>query len=406
MATEIVCRYLEYISRVEGEMAAHKAWRRVQAGYLLSATLPLTTTHEYARKKHIASRFPDVTATEVMRIFKAKAQVGQQLHCSSRAKIGRRTVSEWLEPNALRSEQWQQDFLGDLSNSKYWIRRGDSENSRFVHELLWGGRMFGSFTKDECAAVKRWINQLSMYEDADCIFGSAATSHIVPQFPLFRQPSPKKLDAKPSISSAGQFELSMLESGSGLVHPIPVKLLPLWLTHTCLLQGFASIPYRTTNEIDCAVIRILRAQAGFDVESCCVAGMDEVWRSSGLGIISMGLDMMQCTTNITSLEDVLARWPCDFAVEMIQLSMRPIRHRYLLIGMAAAFVRLHTWLCQSEILKSSHRAVLRGIAEREEEAMEIIWRHVEGDKHRHAESLKGYDMAQKEIAQCFREAAM
>lgn len=152
---------MKYIQSVEGDEGVQKAWERVQAGYLLSAEL-LGTASCPSRRVSMGESRPSLSPIEmdVMKFFIVKAQVVHGIHCGSRVKIGGRSIVDWLHPVALESEHWQRGLLDALSYSKYWIRRGDSGNSRFMRELQWNGRMFGSFTQSEYDILRRWIDGL------------------------------------------------------------------------------------------------------------------------------------------------------------------------------------------------------------------------------------------------------
>jgi hypothetical protein len=55
---------------------------------------------------------------EVIKIIQAKAAVSHKIHCSSRLKVGGRTLVEWLEPTALACKKRQMNFLDEFSNVK------------------------------------------------------------------------------------------------------------------------------------------------------------------------------------------------------------------------------------------------------------------------------------------------
>ncbi|KAL3425177.1 hypothetical protein PVAG01_04458 [Phlyctema vagabunda] len=416
IAFEAVCRYVEYVRSVEGEHAAHEAWRRVQSGYLLSSALPPTTICPSQRDKKRIPSFKSVTAEqEMIRIFKAKARAGHGLHASSLCKIGRRKLVEWLDPVALESEQWQADLLHDLSNSKYWISRGDSDNSRFIQELVWGGRMFGCFTTVECEVVKNWIDSLHLPQEANTgLFVNAGEggSDILTKYPVFQEAytSTTQWNIEHMVPRLITFDtLEPLPINS---EPIPELFIPLWMSHTCLLQNFVSVPSRTTNPSTCAIVKILRAQAGFGVEQSCVAGLDEVKRLGSsprtLGIVGFGLILMnQWKLGAAySLGDVFRIWPSNFAVDMLHLSMHHIKNRDLLIGMATAFFQLHDIMSRSEIFSTKDQILLRDISRREADGLRICWNDLYNynDETTYNKCCYGYSVARTEILRCFSRA--
>ncbi|KAG0644974.1 O-methyltransferase asqD [Hyphodiscus hymeniophilus] len=300
IAIEIVCEYMDHIRKYKGEAASQRAWQKIQAGYLLSSGLPGTTVCPSKRRllnNSTVSLSP--TETEVMKIFMAKAQVVHGIHCSSRVRIGSRSVADWLDPVALESKDWQMDLLNALSSSKYWICRGDSSRSRFMQELQWNGRMFGSFTQDEYDALKNWVDHLpnvcgvlegldtvqaTDYSDEDILSGNP-TFQTLPSGKIFEITSLE-------YSATTVFSVESLPAMDLSNRPIVESFLPLWFSHPCLLRGFISVPFKTKTNFACTIIKILRAQGGFDIEQECVAGMGEVRRPNSLGLAGIGMNMM------------------------------------------------------------------------------------------------------------------
>ena len=188
---------------------------------------------------------------------------------------------------------------------------------------------------------------------------------------------------------------------------LPEKLFPLWLSHPCLLQGFVTVPFRTRSKLGCTIVKILRAQGGFDVEQECVAGMWEVRRPNSLGLIGIGMDMMiehgLSLAVFPSLKHLLQVWPSDFAIHMIHLSMRPMKCRGLLIGMATAFAKMHCGLARSSfsLLSPQDKEILQEIAQRELEGLELCWKELESDGEMYAKCCEGYLIAVNEIKKCF-----
>ncbi|TAQ83727.1 hypothetical protein B7494_g7951 [Chlorociboria aeruginascens] len=415
IAIEVVCEYMDYINRSEGEESAQKAWKRLQAGYLLSLGLPGAVVCPSRRKQMDSSNvILSPTEMEVMRIFKAKAQVVHGIHCSSRVKIGSRSIADWLDPVALESKKWQIGLLNALSCSKYWIRRGDSSKSRFIQELQWNGRMFGSFTQDEYDILRGWIDNLPnislALEGPDTRQNIDEDNDILSEYPVF-QPSPSASFSETSTSpnpatSLFSFEsLPPLEIGN---HPVVEIFLPLWLSHPCLLQAFVSVPFRTKNKLACTIVKILRAQGGFDIEQECVAGMGEVRRPNSLGLVGIGMNLMAqhsvSLAALPSLKHVLQAWPSEFAVQMLHISIRPMEYKGLLVGMATAFAMMHFIIARAELplLSAQDQSTLQKIAQRELEGLELCWKELESDRKAYAECCKGYLIARYEIKKGFQ----
>jgi len=413
IAIEIVCEYMDYVRRVEGEEAVQRAWEKIQAGYLLSQGLPGTAVSPSQRKR-VGSCEVQLSPieTEVMRIFKAKAAVVHGIHCCSRIRIGSRSIADWLDPVALESTKWQMGLLNSLGCSKYWIRRGDSGSSRFMRELQWNGRMFGAFTQDEYNVLKEWVDNLTsislVLEDSGAN-QNRDEEDILSGYPVFEPvPSASFLHVPLSLESGAGFfsfqSLPPLEIGN---QPIVQHFIPLWLSHPCLLQGFVAVPFRTKTVFACTVVRVLRAQGGFDIEQECVAGMCEVRRPNSLGLIGIGMDMMEQVglshAELASLKDVLQIFPSEFAIQMLHISMRPMENRGLIIGMATAFAKMHVAVARSptSLLSSEDQIVLQEIAHRELEGLELCWKELERDREVHGECCKGYVLAGQEINKCF-----
>lgn len=405
IAAESVCRYIEHVQALEGAEAAHKVWERIQSGYMLSYAMSPTIS-SLPREEPLNCRRNIQTSlgNDVVKILQAKAPAGQIIHCGSRCKIGRRTLAEWLNPSVLQTRRARAELLWDLSHSSYWIQRGNGKSSRFLKEMLWGGRMFGCFTDGECTTIQRWIDALP---PSEMVSRPADTeSLILCSYPVF-QPLPQEMAHTDSlISPASTQTYDTIECLEGLVaghNVVPAKLLPLWLTHPCLLQNFVSVPSRAVSTANCAILKILRAQLGFQVERHCPAGMEEVQHPHNLSIVELGLVLTSAwgLPPPSSLEGVLATCPSTFAEKMLHWAMRPIAYRGYLIGMATAFAKLHGIVSQYEILSSENRAALREITRHEEEGLRVCWDELRADDTQFQECLQGYHVACREILKCF-----
>ncbi|MCJ1411929.1 hypothetical protein MMC19_006021 [Ptychographa xylographoides] len=405
MAMQTVVDYIENIKKAQGNAAAQLAWKRIQAGYNLSAHLPSTPEPSDPN----SDNFPrNPCEAEMIRIFRAKSSVAQQIHCSSRLKIGRRTLVEWLAADSFGSKQRQMEFLHDLSNMKPWIRKGNSENSRFIQYLSWKGKMFGSFTQKEVDVVKKWIDSFTA-PDPDLYWSfvgrTKTPSSAVPQLPDIRsdypvfEPSPAigtPVRAVPATTTPYELDFSRIN--------IP-KLIPLWFTHPCLLESFISIPAKTTNPLSCAIIRLLRAQYGFGTEGPGVAGMDEVRRAKSTGLVDLGLEVLSRAglPRVGSLREVLDTWPSDFSLTMLALSMRPDENTDLLLGLAMAFLGLQEAMARSPLLSGDSQEVLAQIVRRERDSLDSCLGQLEDDETRCADCSKGYALGKMEIEKCFLE---
>ena len=409
IAQQAVCSYIEHINRAEGATAAQQAWRRVQVGYNLSDCLPSSM------KKPAAYGFPrNELEAEVIRIFRAKALVGHKIHNHITIRIGGRKLLDWLDPRSLESKQWQMDFLDSFSHSKSWVCRGDSSKSQFVKELLWGGRMFGAFTQTETDVVKRWIDAMpssnpQRYWD---FLGREGDLTSLTDSRIDRslsRPNIQSLEVLDTFSGtavnprwelpAAPFKLNLGATTTG--RPNAARFFPLWFTHPCLLENFVSIPWKTTTPFVCAVVRILRAQAGFDHESDSVAGMDEARKTDSVGLVEVGQELLRRWGHpeAGSLKEVLERWDAQPAMAMAHLAMRPFANKGLLVGMAVGFTCLHAELASSRWLCRGSREALGDIARRETENLEHCLEGLDADERGHCG--RGYWFVAAQLGGCF-----
>jgi hypothetical protein len=281
MAMAAVANYIDLIEQTEGAEAAHVAWKRVQSGYILAEGLP-TTPESPSLKTPADEPFPRTdTEAAMVGIFAAKSFVAHKIHCNSRLRIGRRSLVDWLEPNAFKNPQWQKEFLHDLSNCKPWVIKGDSQKSRLVKELSWEGKMFGSFTQTEVEVVKAWIDELGKPtqtsrpdETAYLEFTERQGLDISGIVPLQQD----VLTDYPVLSitpPSSAFKNISADSTDVDVNIVPslvfnklniTNFLPLWFVSSTLLETLPSVPVRAADTFGSAIIRVLRAQTGFDAE--------------------------------------------------------------------------------------------------------------------------------------------
>lgn len=414
IAMQAVIKYLRYILQTDGAAGVQVAWRRIQTGFIFSSGVSAgpkchsrrtPAVHGFPRNSHEA---------EVVRIFHAKAPVAYNIHCGSGLKLGGRKLNDWLEPHAFAGKQWQMDFMDCLSNFRPWVRKGDSAQSRLVQELSWGGKMFGSFTQNEVEAVKRWIEELDIVKPQlywSFVGRKEINSHDVLRqqdirvdHPVLSFTSLAKFSAQqPFLSHVSPLELELTPVPGGLAKLNISTLLPLWFTNPCLLESFVCIPAKTTTVTASAVVRLLRAQGGFETESPIVAGMDEARRLDSVGLVDLGLELMANLglAQPGSLKDVLEAWPSSFALQMLELSVRPMSNCSVLIGLAWAFVGLHNAMTSSSLLSTTSRATLIQIAYRERECLRVCFDELKNDKIRRENFYRGYALGMVEVQSCF-----
>lgn len=408
MAMQAVIGYIEHIQRTHGDFAAQQAWKRVQAGFVLSEGLPTTPDCQSLRRPIVDSFPRNEHEAEVIKIFKAKALVAHKIHCSSGMKIGRQMLVDWLEPDAFALKQWQMDFLDDLSNMKPWVYKGDSSRSKLIQELSWEGKMFGSFTQAEVEVVQRWIDSLGNPDTRlywSFVGRTEITSNQVFQnqdicvdYPVFSPISVNDL-LMPSTLSLPTFSFTIKTTAT----PNMAKLLPLWFTHPCLLESFICIPSKTTTKTASSIVRLLRAQSGFSAEGPGVAGMDEVRRIESVGLVELGLEMVRGygLPEPGCLKEVLRNWHSEFALMMLHLSMRPMGNAGLLLGLAWAFVGLHDTMASSTLLSAGSREILGQMARRERDCLNICLEELKDNGLQYADYCRGHNLGRAEIESCF-----
>jgi hypothetical protein len=426
MAMSAVANYIDMVEQEDGREAAHIAWKRVQAGYILAEGLP-TTPKSPSLKTPTEEPFPrtDMEAA-LIDIFAAKSFVAHKIHCNSRLKIGRRSLVDWLEPNAFKNTQWQREFLQDLGNCKPWVIKGDSNKSRLIKELSWEGKMFGSFTEKEVEVVKAWIDELGspvqMPKAETKVYfeftGQSAESpvevktrdlDILTHYPVLTTPEPATsftpFDVgEVDIDSAPPFDLSKLNLKN---------FLPLWFTSPTLLEALPAVPVRAADTFGSAIVRVLRAQTGFSDEGPGVAGMDEVHRTDdgqAIGIIELGMEM--CRTagmkEPASFKEAVTLGGAEsiaFSEWMVWMGMRWLTHRDVLVGMAWAFMEVHEVLAQASgytaLLDEQSQQVLGEIALRERKGLKVCKEEMEGDVQRKMGFRKGVAIARRAIKSSF-----
>lgn len=411
MAMESVTDYIEYVTENEGNAAAEVAWKRVQAGYIFSewqAQKGNQTTNVIA---HLNDDTHDILESKVLGIFGSKIQAAHRLHCGSRVRIGKRSLTDWLDPQAFLSEEWQRDFIRSLSTCKPWVYAGNSQKSKLVQELQWGGRMYGSFTKNEVETLELWVNSLD--NDRTPFYYSFIES-------MSRSPSQASigLDSNQSHDSAIAINDDKLEIESILPQDPLEKhtanpstnfnlnsLLPLWFTQCCLLESFLYAPGRTSDKIGCAVVRLLRAQSGFETEDLVVTGADEPYTAENGGIVEFGLEMIRKAKlpNPENLDDILVSWPSEFATTMLKLASSPIRNFGALLGMSMAFLELQEMVSESSssgLLSAKSSERLASLIRRQYQSLQICLQEIpEGDTRR-VDFHRGYSLAKAEVNKC------
>jgi hypothetical protein len=412
MAMESVADYIRHITDTEGEVAAGVAWKRIQAGYIFSEWQSRKGSHPTNLIARLNSVSDDRLESKLLAIFGSKIQAAHRLHCGSRVKIGKRLLSEWLDPEAFLVEEWQREFIRCLSTSQPWIYPGDSRKSKLAQEFRWGGRMYGAFTKSELETLELWINSLDYARTPDYYSFIEPITHSWHQISKISNTDKNgkfvHAGKSGSIETANSLPKDPLGKylGDLPTNPNLSVLLPLWFTQCCLLESFLYAPGRTTDNIGCAVVRFLRAQSGFETEDLIVTGTDEPSTTENGGVVEFGLEMIRHASIPIpqDLYSLFSRWPSEFATTMLKLASSPIRNFGVLLGMSMAFLELQEMVSESSnpgllCPKSSERLAL--LVRRQYQCLQACLQEIPGGDTRHVDFHRGYDMAKVEINKCF-----
>lgn len=418
MAMQVVLDYLEHVREEEGEAAAQKMWRRVQAGFVLAEGLP--TTPETPTMKRQTPRAAHWTpeAKAVVDIFKKKTSASK-IHCNSRLKFGDKTLSEWLDPGAFQNEQWQKDFMDTLGNRKPWVIKGQSTKSKLVLEATWGGRMFGAFTEAEVELLKQWIDNLDQTATFDASTYNnftqrsssecCTTSDVIATHPV--------LNDVPSLGAhltgiSSQDITSVLYPQRRLIgslqHVDMQSFLPLWFASSSLLENYPNVPVHVSSKVGCAIVRILRAQYGFLEDGDGVAGLDECIRTNdgeAIGLIELGVEMSNRVGlgSPKSLSDVAIAesGPIqNFVLWILNISMRHLEFGDVLFGLTWAFWELREGVGQEEhdLLSRKSKLLLRTIAQQERRNLEIYLDEIRHDYERRRAFCFGVEKGRSAIS--------
>ena len=393
MATASVEKYIQHIAESEGDEAADAVWKRIRAGYIFSEwqfRKGNQATNILARLDDDSHGRLELRQSKVLAIFASKIQAAHRLHCGSRVKIGERLLTDWLDPEAFSTEEWRQKFIESLSASKPWIYPGDSQRSKLVQALQWGGKMYGSFTASELETIVLWIDSMD--------------SKHSPFYYSFIGQSPMRLTFDHSDHDA-------LAAGSRAIEPATLgpldrtahldiaHLLPIWFTQCCLLESFLYAPQRSGDKIGCAVVGFLKAQSGFETD-------DQPYSAENGGIVEFGLEMIrQASLPVPeNLDDILSVWPSDFATTMLKLASSPIRNFDVLLGMSLAFLELQEMISESSnpgllCPKSSERLAI--LVRKQYQCLQICLGEIPAGDARRRDIDRGFSMAKTEIHKCF-----
>ena len=405
MAEATIQDYMDHM-RKTGAMGLPQAWKRVQAGFLLS---------EYLDGEEDLNKYSEAVAE----MLHSKAGVAGQIHCSSRARIGGRRLTEWFSADArggINGHSWKNDFVAALARSKPWVYPGDGERGLLIRELSWKGRMFGAFTQAEVQRLQTWIGLLDS--------GDAADTERIYWKLIGRPDDGKSIEWSPSVRDAAvthpafppQQEQPMVQMHLHEFAPLPplnltqVKLqalLPLWFVHPCILEQVVMSPYRTTTFMGSRVLQLLRAESGYMPENSGVAGMDEQRepsRSPSLTALGLRVAQKNGLPEPACLKDVLfsieqsSSAATDFAYAVLGWAARPVLNWLFLLGLARAFLDLEAWVAGNEtLLSKEERDALSRISARKEFCFRGILSEIQARTSQIEKFITGYRFGRMQI---------
>ncbi|KAM3543840.1 hypothetical protein ARSEF1564_003285 [Beauveria bassiana] len=439
MASHAVAQYLDILRAIEGEAAVRQAWKRIQVGHVLSQTLGCYSCSSTARRLGPESLqvLPSALGTQVLGIFKTKASVSRGIHYRSRARIGPYTLPEWLE-ETMRIEANELDLLRALSRAKPWVVAGDSKKSLLVRELSWGGRMFGAFTKNEVTTICQWVDALKPESDSLLYWKFTQRQPVTSREavaelkdPASHHPYVPAGNTASILDTFNSYMMTNMCQGVDLsawdalkkhpslnkvsCHRLP-DIIALWFAHISLLENTINTPSRTADPVHLSILRLLRAQAGFGIESDIVAGMDEVRRNFCTSLVDIGLELTQKLSRIAisakpqTLKQVFllvashgqGRESFQFANDMLQWSARPSANLGFLLGLALAFVEFkHAVGRAPNLLSLKSRLLLEAIVARERRCLEECARELQRtDDALYKDLLRGNHLAISILPNC------
>ena len=382
MGAEAAHRYIE--SQPEDQRAS--AWKRIMVGYTLAEGLPTT---------------PDLTNlaldNKMSEMMHKKSLNSHSLHASSKVKInGCQRLADWLHPDNFTMGKTNHTFLREFGNAYPWIVKGDPQRSLFIKEILFGGRMFGALTGNECKMVESWVEKLSSHQvhpvDSSIYYNfvqAPVAERIVPEYrpvsslcAISSAPStPRQAVSKPELERflAVRSKPSLPFDFSLATKEQQKRLLALHFVSLALLEEATTLPARCSNAIGMHIVQALRALHGFErtpeEESEGVSGMDQV-NDAQPSLFDLGTALCQarCIEAPTSLSQV-ANWPLqgddqEFLAILLRLSSHHVRQQPLLLGLALGAARsLHTSSFVSA-LSIAQQQCMSGLSTREVRALE------------------------------------
>jgi hypothetical protein len=374
MALHAVTRFMDSVSDAA---EAESLWLRIQAGFLLAKGLPVTP------------RPLTTTDMQLLNIVSRKCASAQPAHQCSQARFGGRKglkLGDWMNPSTWEIRKY--DFIRALANSR-WIVRGNPRESRLLHEITWGGRMFGAFTSKERLILEKWIHQ----SEPDDLGREIEQAKGAYQAFTGRRLGPLQVERPIHHSSIDWPDApASTNMHIALLHDLirPSGLWRLLIAAASPLQYFIASSAKSATPRGMAVLRILRVLNGFSGTENTVAGMDEVLSPSQRGIVDIGLELRPMAATDGSLLATLGReWDWLHGA-----ALAPDANFWFLAGVQFAFVVLvlkNDRLAPSDSLTQSAVNGLREIGSQvEHELMQLRL-------DQHEESCKGFWLTRRTI---------
>ncbi|KAJ6789155.1 hypothetical protein PWT90_06031 [Aphanocladium album] len=399
MALATVMRFMDHV-RKTGSMDCDLAWKRIQAGYLLSQSLEDDETVADYEGKLGSMMFQ-------------KGYSAGQVHCTSRVKIGRRTLMDWLSSTRDSSDaddhdKWKSEFLTALADSRPWVCRGNSNKSLLMRELRWKGRMFGAFTNVEVERLRIWIDSLGERDSnpASDYWRLIGTEGSVPNslsplrerssLPLSALPRPRDWLHGDVVEFDPRLPLAITELRLE-------ALLPLWFVHPAILDNIVRSPYRTATGLISQVLMIVRAEMGYQWESDIVDGMDvQLFPIYCPDLVDMGLQIMRRykLPEPTCIEAALEgdNDAVMFAHDILAWAERPVQNCGQLLGLSRAFLDLEIWMAgRDDLLWNDAKQVLLQVADRKGKIFDVCLGEIKGDKEMYRAFINGYETGRDRI---------
>ncbi|KAL7423406.1 hypothetical protein Q5752_002710 [Cryptotrichosporon argae] len=337
-------RYLLDVQETQGEAAAVRAWRKVQAGVVLADGLPTTPCAPVDPTTPSSD-----TETAVADLMARKSAAAAKMHCPSRATIGGLTIEQWLDPAAMTAQR-ALDFTRALAQARPWVYAGQASRSRLVRELEWGGRMFGAFSRDETRLVKEWVESLGQRNRIVAAPGEYA-AFVGEDSDAKRQVPPGRFAALAAdlLRPAAPAAPADLTLDTAAPPSSPRSRAAVYTTLLSLLDHFPLAPAKFATPLGARVLRVLRAQLGFpalhETADIC-AGMDGAI-DAGEGLWELGTALFaRQGVEVASYADLARDVEAEDAAtattcaQLLELRQRPYANQALLLGLSCGFTRL------------------------------------------------------------------